>query len=35
VTFCFQASCKTAGYVNAPKSAVKLVLLDAYLKLKK
>ena len=34
VTFCFQASCETAGYVNAPKPAVKVVLQDAYLQLK-
>jgi hypothetical protein len=34
VTFCYQASCEGAGYVNAPKHAVKLVLLVAYLELK-
>jgi hypothetical protein len=34
VTFCYAASCETAGYVNAPKPAVKLVLQDAYLELK-
>jgi hypothetical protein len=34
VTFCYQESCEGAGYANAPKPAVKLVLLDAYLELK-
>jgi hypothetical protein len=34
VTFCYAASCETAGYVNAPKPVVKVVLQDAYLELK-
>jgi hypothetical protein len=34
VTFCYEQSCETAGYVNAPKPAVKLVLQDAYLQAK-
>jgi hypothetical protein len=34
VTFCYAQSCETAGYVNAPKLAVKLALQDAYLELK-